>query len=163
MKSPVVIDYSANTITIRSKTFARAASRVGTPEYKELQEVRREHPNFRLLERQIRKNTSAEHYHGLTYEYMRSYIESHESDKTQREQQLALFDEFLLISKCHSTGKRYATIKSWFLDQYPAVKEFGVKKEDEASSDETDIPKLLKPSQDQEEATVEELPLASGQ
>ena len=152
MKASVKIDYNTNTITILSKTYAKAASRVGTPEYKELQEVRREHPNFKLLERQIRKNTSAEHYHGLTYEYMRSYIESHESDKTQREQQLALFDEFLLISKCHSNGKRYATIKSWFLTQYPAVKEFGVKKEDSEEEASSDIIQMEK---------AEELPMAS--
>ena len=37
----------------------------------------------------------------------------------------------ILISKCHSNAKRYPVIKNWFLEKYPEVKEFGMKKPEE--------------------------------
>ena len=34
--------------------------------------------------------------------------------------------EYLIdISKCHSKGKRYQTVKAWFLNRYPEVEQFG--------------------------------------
>ena len=36
------------------------------------------------------------------------------------------FDELLLISQCHSKGRRYPVIKNWFLDNYPEVRDFGM-------------------------------------
>lgn len=64
-----------------------------------------------------------EHYKGLTYGFMRDYIISHEQDPTAS---LAELDDMIGISKCHSLGKRYPTIKAWFLDRYPEVAKFGM-------------------------------------
>ena len=42
---------------------------------------------------------------------------------------LSDFEELILISQCHAKGKRYPAIKNWFLNTYPAIKEFGMPKE----------------------------------
>ena len=36
------------------------------------------------------------------------------------------FDEMLLISQCHSKGRRYPVIKNWFLENYPEIRAFGM-------------------------------------
>lgn len=59
------------------------------------------------------------------YDYMRAYIMSHEKGE-DRVNALMEFDELLLISQCHSKGRRYPVIKSWFLDNYPEIKNFGM-------------------------------------
>lgn len=56
---------------------------------------------------------------------MRAYIMSHEKGE-DRVNALMEFDELLLISQCHSKGRRYPVIKSWFLDNYPEIKNFGM-------------------------------------
>jgi hypothetical protein len=53
---------------------------------------------------------------------------------------LKALDEMIDISKCHSTGKRYATIRNWFLDNYPAVKEFGMPKAEEGDNQNQVVP-----------------------
>lgn len=129
MISPICVDVKNGVITIMSKTFAKNAARFGTQEYATLQQVRSDNPTFTVDVRQIRKNASMEHYKGLTYDYMRWYIATHEVQEA-REIKLAAFDEMIHISKCHSNGKRYSTIKSWFLEEYPDVKAFGKAKEE---------------------------------
>ena len=120
MKNPIRVDYSARTITVMSKPFAQKAFRYGTQEYEMLREVRAEHPGFAVTVRQIRKNSSQEHYKGLTYDFMRAYIELHDTSVSVE------FEEMVLISKAHSAGLRYPTIKAWFLDRFPEVADFWI-------------------------------------
>ena len=96
-------------------------------------------PLYTVVQRHIRKNTKQEHYHGLTYAYMEDYIASHGSMEDRR-----TYDEMKLISKCHSKGFRYPTIKAWFLERFPEVKAFGIQKEDAEAPVEaaTEEPKL---------------------
>ena len=75
------------------------------------------------MTREFKKNTAQEHYRGLTYDFMREYIRTHETDATPV---LAELDDQIGISKCHSLGKRYPTIKAWFLERYPAIAAFGM-------------------------------------
>lgn len=46
---------------------------------------------------------------------------------------MAELEEMILISKCHSMGYRYPTIKAWFLDKYPEIAAFGMDDEQEAA------------------------------
>ena len=69
-------------------------------------------------------------FKGLTYDYMRTYIFTHEPKETKKDV-LEEMEEMILISKCHSNAKRYPVIKNWFLEKYPEVKEFGMKKPEE--------------------------------
>ena len=36
-----------------------------------------------------------------------------------------------MISKCHSQAFRYPVVKSWFLERYPEIMEFGLKEKEE--------------------------------
>ena len=134
MKSPIKIKVEDSEIVI-SKPFAKKAYSFGTPEYEMLQAVRRDYPGFAVVLREIKKKTDAEHYKGLNYKYMKWYIGEYET-KEKKELMLKALDEMIDISKCHSTGKRYATIRNWFLDNYPAVKEFGMPKKEEKKNQE---------------------------
>ena len=130
MKSPIQIKNNQIMIT---KAFAKNAYCFGTPEYEMLQTVRRDYPSFPVVQREIKKNTKVDHYKGLNYEYMKWYIGQYETQE-KKELMLKALEEMIDISKCHSTGKRYATIRNWFLKTYPAVKEFGMPKEEKDKS-----------------------------
>lgn len=124
MTSPIAIDFINSTITINA-SFAKKASNPFSVEYAQLQKVRADYPTFTVLTRTIAKNAAKECYKGLTYDYMRAFIMSHENGE-EKTKTLLEFDELLFISQCHSKGRRYPTIKNWFLNKYPEVKEFGM-------------------------------------
>ena len=128
MKNTVRLDHKDHRI-VMDATFAKLSSNVRNAEYAILQSVRRDYPDYVVTTRQIKRNPSQEHYKGLTYDYMRDYINAHESEENASAV-LQELEDMIDISKCHSQGKRYPTIKEWFLDKYPAVKKFGVKEED---------------------------------
>ena len=124
MKNVLKVSHADRTI-VMDRTFAKFADNTMSPEYAHLQQVRRDYPTYTVVQRQIKKNAKQEHYHGLTYAYMEDYIASHGTADDRR-----TYDEMKLISKCHSKGFRYPTIKAWFLERFPEVKAFGIQKED---------------------------------
>ena len=124
MKSPITIDFVNATITVNA-AYAKKASNPFSAEYAQIQKVRADYPTFTVRTRSIKKNAAKDSYKGLTYDYMRAYIMSHEKGE-DRVNALMEFDELLLISQCHSKGRRYPVIKSWFLDNYPEIKNFGM-------------------------------------
>lgn len=124
MKSPITIDFENSTITVNA-AYAKEASNPFSAEYAQIQRVRADYPTFSVITRSIKKNSAKESYKGLTYDYMRAYIMSHEEGENRTEAVME-FDELLLISQCHSKGRRYPAIKNWFLEKYPAVKNFGM-------------------------------------
>ena len=121
------VDHENKTL-VMDKTFEKNSSIFGSRESQMLEEARRAYPTYTVARRQIKKNTHQEHYNGLTYEYMRWYIKTHEEGEALTTI-IKEFEELLLISKCHSKGKRYPTIKKWFLELYPEVKTFGMSEE----------------------------------
>lgn len=127
MKNTLKIDYENKQI-IMDRTFAKNAQDTKSEEYAHLQNVRNAYPTYTVMKREIKKNSNKETYAGLTYEYMRFYILTHEPAET-RKKMLSDFEELILISQCHAKGKRYPAIKNWFLNTYPAIKEFGMPKE----------------------------------
>jgi len=120
----IKVDFINNEI-IMTRKFAAQASDPRSAEYALLQATRQAYPNFTVRKHTIKKNSSKECYKGLTYDYMRNYILTHES-KVAMDKVLAEFDNMLLISQCHSKGYRYPTIKKWFLDKYPEISQFGM-------------------------------------
>ena len=126
----VKVNYAERKIVL-SSAFAKKAFIPSTAEYKALQSVRSDYPDFALVTRKFKTNTAQEHYRGLTYGFMRDYISSHETDAKPV---LAELDEMIGISKAHSLSKRYPTIKTWFLKRYPAIVEFGMESTNEASN-----------------------------
>ena len=126
MKNTLKIDHTKG-IIIMDRTFANLAANTMTPEYRHLQNVRCDYPEYTVVRRQIKKNTAKESYRGLTYEYMEDYIMSHGTVE-EIEERLKAFDELKLISECHSKSRRYPVIKRWFLEQYPESVRFGMDK-----------------------------------
>lgn len=128
------IDFNHKKI-ILTKKFSKQASFPDTREYAELQTVRADYPDFKVtIRKPIKKNSNKESYKGLNYDYMRDYISHYEPSKT-RGTVLAELEELIIRSRCHSNGFRYPTIKSWFLERYPEVKDFGKSRESKDSLD----------------------------
>lgn len=136
------------------RTFAKYATNTMSTEYAHLQAVRQDYPEYKVVMRQIKRNKTKECYRGLTYEYMEDYIKTHGS-KEECVKNLAEFKEQKLISLCHSTSRRYPTIKKWFLAKYPEVMEFGMsgeeKKAAEAAEESTAAPEAEENEVDFEE------------
>lgn len=109
---------------VMSREFAKYANNTMSEEYAHLQAVRRDYPLYTVVQRHIKQKETRECYRGLTYEYMRNYIKTHGTADD-----LHTLDEMKVISECHSKPFRYPTIKAWFLEQFPEVKNFGLKEE----------------------------------
>lgn len=118
---PVRLDHARKMI-IMSRTFAKKAEDPRSNEYAILKQLREDNFGYAVIRKEIRKNPHTEHYKGLTYDYMRTYITNHEPEATRQTMSDEL-EHMIEISKCHSI--RYATIKKWFLAKYPDVAGFG--------------------------------------
>ena len=181
----LVVDYANGVISL-SSAFEKKAFTPGTSEYAQLMAVRNDFPGFRLATRQFKTNTKQDRYKGLTYDFMREYIKRVEGNDAPAV--LEGLEDMIEISKCHSTCKRYPSVKKWFLERYPDVETFGMsdeelakwkeKKEAAAKEQATSDPKAnkvtafpnseaVKPSESQSQEktesvsdTVEDLPSA---
>ena len=114
MTNNITINSKNNTIEI-TKKFATATKRFGTPEYDDLQAVRRDYPRYRIEIKTAAKK--ADCFKGLTYNYMRTYIETHKKE--------LLGNFYTLCGKTENgedqefaAAATYGEIKSWFLDQF---------------------------------------------
>ena len=120
----MTIDYAAKKI-ILARTFAKNAKKAGTAEYAELQAIREQHPGFDVIEREYNKNTTQEHYAGMTYAYMVEYIIRHEQPE-KRDEMLNKLSILRQDVAGLSKGHRYPIIKRWFLMSYPEVTTLGM-------------------------------------
>lgn len=123
MKNSIKLNHEKGLI-IMDKTFSKLAENARSEEYSILQSVRKDYPDYIVTKREIKKNSAQEHYKGLTYDYMRRYISTHEEENSA---------EMINISHCHSQSRRYPVIKKWFLDKYAQVLEFGVENQTDAA------------------------------
>ena len=119
MKNGLRVDFAKQEI-IMSRSFEKCASKVGTEEYRHLQMVRNDYPNFVVVRRSIKKAPTKVTYAGLTYAYMEAYIAGHDQNGAIKK----VYDELRLIGACHKVS--YPTIKKWFLETYPEIVEFGI-------------------------------------
>lgn len=124
MKNTLTINHANRTI-IMDRTFAKFAANTMTEEYAHLQNVRRDYPNYQVVQRHIRTNNNKKTYKGLTYEYMEDYIMTHGSNET-RLANYKEFNEMRLISECHGKAFRYPVIKNWFMEKYPEIANYGL-------------------------------------
>ena len=136
-KNTIKVDFANNQIII-DKTFMKNASNVRSDEYALLERAMGNHPTFPVVVREIKKNPKKESYKGLTYAYMRKYIDTVEQNEETRLAVHAEMDRMVLISQCHSQTHRYPVIRKWFLDRYEEITKFGmpVLAEEKASAEE---------------------------
>ena len=107
-----------------TKKFAAAARKFGTQEYKDLQEVRKDYPTYKVVIVTRKTTAKKDNFKGLTYEYMEKYISSHDEDgKIMAEYQdlrgLSERAKEALAEPCS-----YLEMRAWFLNTYPAIAKF---------------------------------------
>ncbi len=118
----IIINSKKNALEI-TKTFEKAASRFGSDAYNQLRQARKDYPNFSVVV--IKHKTASVSFKGLTYEYMEKYISTHDNEEG------AIMAEYKnlrgtseeAVAACADTLS-YGEIKAWFLNQYPAIKDF---------------------------------------
>ncbi len=114
----ITLNYRKHTIEI-TKAFEKKASKYNSDEYRMLSKVRRENPDFRIVIVASSKGR-ADTYKGLTYDYMKKYMEMKE-DKEGLEtlsQIRKQKDDELSFEKTQS----FLKTRKWFLEKYPELK-----------------------------------------
>ena len=111
-----------------TKAFAKKASKFNTKEYKDLQSVRRDYPNFEVVIRTSKVNKNS--YKGLTFEYMETYIKAHDDENNSIMKDFldlrGLSDEAI---EAMADSASYGEIKAWFFEQYPQIRKFHERRE----------------------------------
>ena len=107
------INYNENTITV-TKKFLKDAGIIGSPAYKELAQLRKDLPEFQIVQREIAKKQDKKSYGKLDYKAMGEFIK--EKEKDTADVVLAEFEHVKQLSKIKSGP--YAYVKTWFLARY---------------------------------------------
>ena len=108
-----------------SKKEAKAAGKIGTPEFEELKNYMKEYPNFEI---QIKAPAKRKvEFRGLDYKYMRGYILKHDDEDGTI---MAEFCELIAQDKKdkvegaeHLEAASYIAVKKWFLTTFPEIEQ----------------------------------------
>ena len=109
-----------------SKKEAKAAGKIGTPEFEELKNYMAIYPGFEV---QIKAPAKRKvEFRGLTYEYMKNYILKHDDEDGK------IMAEFRALiaqdkkDKVEGSGyleaAGYLEVKKWFLAKFPEIKNY---------------------------------------
>lgn len=109
-----------------SKNEAKAAGKIGTPEFDELHQYMEMYPGFEV---QIKAPSKRKvEFRGLDYKYMRSYILKHDDENGTI---MAEFCELTAQAKKagiegaeHLEAANYMDVKKWFLAKFPEIKQY---------------------------------------
>ena len=122
-------NYEKNLIEMTAKE-AKAAGKVGTQEFKDLQTLRSLNPTFAIVIVKSSRSKKKDTMKGLTYEYMEKYIKGHDEDGSimqEYENLRAISDE---AKEACADAASYGEIKKWFLNKYPAIAAFHKKRDE---------------------------------
>ena len=109
-----------NKTIVGTKSAINRANMGKNPEYTTLCEMLSAHPDFSVVEKQIKRNPDKKQYGGLTLPRMKEYIETQPNSKER-------LIEFAAIQKVAAgKGAKYPLTKKWFLATYPEFKENNV-------------------------------------
>ncbi len=92
-----------------------------------MQQVRKDYPDFAVVVKTIRNK--ADHFKGLTYDFMEKYIASHDNaDALMAEfnDLRATSDEAVAFG---AEALSYGEIKAWFFKNYPEIEAFQKRRE----------------------------------
>ena len=122
----IQINHKNNTIEM-TKKFYNESCKYGTDEYKMLQEVRRDYPGYTPVVAKTKKSSedTLDIFKGLNLEYMELYIMKHDDEEQ------SIMAEFKMLRAEDDASKAagaksesYLMIRDWFLNKYPAFREF---------------------------------------
>ena len=117
------INYVKEVIEL-TKTFAKEASKYNSEAYKLLTEVKKDFPTYLVAVKtatQPKNKSKKDNLKGLTCDFMKAYIEKNTDDESMMEAFNAL--RYGNPDKLQQPAA-YGTIRKWFLDEFPEVKEF---------------------------------------
>lgn len=135
MKPIIRVNHKEEKIELNKEYFRRIQN-PRSEEYETLQMVRKDYPRYEVCLYKIKRNANKKTYKGLNYEYMETYILTHEPKETKKD----VLDEFYnmrQIAECHKASYGYAVIKKWFLAKYPEIAEFGVEEDKKNENKDT--------------------------
>ena len=113
--SGIRVDFISNSIIV-TQAFLDAAAVVGTEEYNELRDVRKENPSMKIVRRSVRGNKDSHKSNGLTYAYMRNFIKVMDSEnRVTFEDTIDYFQDMYN----GNSSKTYVAVRDWFLENYP--------------------------------------------
>ena len=101
-------DALTNTVTI-SKDFARKASKLNTPEYKTLLQLRSDNPNLKIV---MRETAKAQNGSGITFKQMEAFIKQCRDSESRIE----VYERVKALSRVQRSPYKY--VKDWFLTNY---------------------------------------------
>lgn len=109
-----------------SKTEAKTAGKIGTPEFEKLKNYMAIYPGFVI---QIKAPAKRKvEFRGLDYKYMRGYILKHDDEDGTI---MAEFCELIAQDKKdkvegteHLKAASYNDVKKWFLAKFPEIKQY---------------------------------------
>ena len=136
MKPIIRVNHKDKKIEMNKEYFKRIQN-PKSEEYATLQMVRRDYPHYEECLYTIKRNPNKKTYKGLNYEYMETYILTHEPKETKA----VVLDEFYdmrHIAECHKASYGCAVIKKWFLAKYPEIAEFGMEKKEDPKEEKVD-------------------------
>ena len=116
MNARFTYDFTKKAI-VGTKTSIRKANAGLNPEYEQLSNMLKEHPDFIVIEKVINHKAQKKTYKNLSIESMRKYIEL----QPNKEEALEIFEEVLKIATVKNA--KYPLTKKWFLKTYPEYKE----------------------------------------
>lgn len=126
----ITVNYKNHTLEL-SRKFADAAAKYGTEEYKELQEVRRDYPGYKVnvvKSKAGKTDKEQDIFKGLNYDYMEKYIEAHDDDGSHMADFLILRGKSEDAVEVLADSASYKEIRDWFLATYPAIEAFYTKR-----------------------------------
>ena len=107
-----VINYEDNTITL-TKAFAKQAQNPATKEFRELDKLHKNFPDFTITKRTAKVNEDKERHAGLSIPWMTNYIKTYIKDEAA----VAEFEEVKNFYR--GMSGYYGKVKGWFLNKYP--------------------------------------------
>jgi len=126
----IQINHKNNTIEM-TKRFYTEPCKFGTDEYKTLQEVLRDYPGYTPVVEKSKKSgaDTLDIFKGLNLEYMELYIMKHDDeDKSIMAEFKMMRAEDDASKAVGAKSESFLTIREWFLDKYPEVREFHEKR-----------------------------------
>lgn len=122
------VNFEGKVIEMTAK-FAKAAAKFGSDEYRQLQEVRRDYPGFKVETVSRKVSANKQTYKGLTYAHMEKYIKDHDDEQN------SIMSEYEMLRGLSEEAEEsladsvsYIEMKAWFLNKYPAIAEFRQKR-----------------------------------
>lgn len=124
------ISFENCTVTL-SASFLRKASILGTKEYHEMLQLRRDLPGFQFQKAEVEKKTASQ-YKNLTYKHMREYIAASSANEAEAKATLDQMKKVETLSKVQANPYKY--VHDWFIKQFPECKRVQLAKNSEEES-----------------------------